>query len=79
MKALSEKIVELIENARVYVSKTANTTMVYTYFHIGKLIVEEMQKGEERAEYGANLLIQVSIDLKKNKDHAFVLFLILNE
>jgi hypothetical protein len=29
---------------------------VYTYFEIGRIIVEEEQEGEFRAEYGKNLI-----------------------
>jgi predicted nuclease of restriction endonuclease-like (RecB) superfamily len=37
--------------------------MVFTYFHIGKLLVEEWQQGEKRAGYGENLLKSVSANL----------------
>ena len=30
--------------------------MVYTYFEIGRMIVEEEQKGKERAEYGKQII-----------------------
>lgn len=63
MASLSEKIISLIQTARGYVAKSANTTMVFTYYQIGRMIVEELQSGEARAEYGKNLLKQVSTDL----------------
>jgi predicted nuclease of restriction endonuclease-like (RecB) superfamily len=34
--------------------------MVYTYFEIGKMIVEEEQQGKERAEYGKKLIKELS-------------------
>ena len=34
--------------------------MVITYFEIGKMIVEEEQKGKERAEYGQQLTRELS-------------------
>ena len=37
--------------------------MVYTYFEIGKIIVEELQSGTKRATYGKSLLKDVSKDL----------------
>jgi predicted nuclease of restriction endonuclease-like (RecB) superfamily len=37
--------------------------MVQTYFEIGKMIVEEEQKGKERAEYGQQLIEELSIRL----------------
>jgi len=63
MNQLSVKIVSLIEQARQQVARVSNTTMVQTYFAIGRLLVEDMQKGELRAQYGAELLKQVSADL----------------
>ena len=63
MNFLSEKISHLIVDARTHIAKTENTTIVYTYFNIGKLIIEELQEGEKRADYGKSLLKQVSLDL----------------
>ena len=38
-------------------AKTAvNLTMVYAYYEIGRIIVEEEQRGERRAAYGQQLL-----------------------
>lgn len=39
--------------------------MVYTYYKIGRRIVEQEQKGLNRAEYGTELLYQLSIELSK--------------
>jgi len=50
------QIVSLLQEARLQVVKAVNHTMVYTYFNIGKMIVEEEQNGKERAEYGKQLL-----------------------
>lgn len=37
-------------------AKTAvNLSMVYAYFEIGRMIVEEEQHGENRAAYGAQI------------------------
>jgi predicted nuclease of restriction endonuclease-like (RecB) superfamily len=57
------KIAELLKNARSKVVQTVNKTMVYTYFEIGRTIVEEEQKGKERAEYGKQLLKGLSTKL----------------
>jgi predicted nuclease of restriction endonuclease-like (RecB) superfamily len=43
--------------------RTINTTMVCTYFEIGRMIVEEEQNGKERAEYGKQLLKGLSEQL----------------
>jgi predicted nuclease of restriction endonuclease-like (RecB) superfamily len=61
---LSNRIISLIESSRTRVANYVNSTMVFTYFEVGKLIIEEFQNGEERAKYGDNLLNSISIDLK---------------
>lgn len=71
MASLSDKIIRLIQSARGYIAKSANTTMVLTYFQIGRMIVEELQQGEPRAEYGKNLLKQVSADLTQKLGKGF--------
>ena len=63
MIELSQKIIQIIETARSRVSIAVNTTMVHTYFEVGRMIVEELQEGKERAKYGTNLLNYVSKDL----------------
>jgi len=54
------KVKELLRHARKTVVQTVNKTMVITYFEIGKMIVEEEQKGKERAEYGQQLTRELS-------------------
>lgn len=55
-KILFSQVVELLQNARQQVLRTVNSTMVYTYFEIGRMIVEEEQSGKDRAEYGKQIL-----------------------
>ncbi|TDE28832.1 DUF1016 domain-containing protein [Flavobacterium ranwuense] len=55
-KILFSQVVALLQNARQQVLRTVNSTMVYTYFEIGRMIVEEEQNGKNRAEYGKQLL-----------------------
>jgi len=45
--------------------------MVYTYFEIGRIIVEEEQKGKERAEYGKKILKRLSQKLNKEFGRGF--------
>ena len=71
MISLSNKIAELIHEARMYIARKTNTAMIYTYFQIGKLIVEELQQGEKRAEYGIQLLESVSTDLSQKFGKGF--------
>jgi predicted nuclease of restriction endonuclease-like (RecB) superfamily len=53
---LFQQVVELLQNARQQVLRTVNSTMVCTYFEIGRMIVEEEQSGKDRAEYGKQIL-----------------------
>nr|WP_314838855.1 PDDEXK nuclease domain-containing protein [uncultured Flavobacterium sp.] len=62
-KVLFSQVVELLQNARTQVLRTVNSTMVYTYFEIGRMIVEEEQNGKDRAEYGKQLLKGLSKEL----------------
>jgi len=54
------RIAELLRNARNTVIQSVNKTMVYTYFEIGRAIVEEEQKGKIRAEYGKKIIKELS-------------------
>jgi predicted nuclease of restriction endonuclease-like (RecB) superfamily len=54
------KIAGLLNEARKFIVKNVNQTIVLTYFEIGKLIVEEEQEGKERAEYGKSVLKELS-------------------
>ena len=60
---LLAKISKLIIDARKNIVSTINLTMIVTYWHIGKYIIEHEQGGKERAEYGTQLLKRLSIDL----------------
>lgn len=62
---LYSRIAYLLETARQNVVRTVNETMVHTYFEIGRMIVEEEQHGQERAEYGKQVLKELSLRLTK--------------
>ncbi len=66
-----DKIAELLKNARNKVIQTVNSTMVFTYYEIGRLIVEEEQKGRQRAEYGKQLLKGLSKRLNSEFGRGF--------
>jgi len=55
-----KRAIDLLHSARQQVVRQVNLTMVYTYFEIGQMIVEEEQKGKDRAEYGKQLLTGLS-------------------
>lgn len=54
------KILDLLKTARRTVVQSVNKTIVDTYFEIGRLIVEEEQNGKSKAEYGQNLITELS-------------------
>lgn len=60
IEKLYEEIKQIIEGSRDRVYRTANFEMVKAYWNIGRLIVEEEQQGRERAEYGKDLIRQLS-------------------
>ena len=53
-----------IETARQNAVKAINTELVKANWEIGRHIVEFEQQGNERAEYGTDLLARLSKDLK---------------
>lgn len=55
-----ENIINILEDARRKTYRAINFSMVQAYWHIGRLIVEEEQKGEKRAEYGNYLIKELS-------------------
>ncbi|TCD10254.1 DUF1016 family protein [Pedobacter frigidisoli] len=57
---LYSKVIQLLNEARQNVAQTINNTMAMAYFEVGKMIVEEEQKGEEKAEYGKRVLKELS-------------------
>ena len=59
-KDIYDEISNLLKEARKSIVSNINTTMTKTYFLIGKRIVEEEQNGNERAEYGENLIKNLS-------------------
>ena len=63
---LISAIGNLILEGRKKALVAVNTTLVATYWHIGRCIVEFEQKGHEKADYGSNLLKRLSKDLKNS-------------
>ena len=62
---------DLIRSARHAAASTVNTLQVLTNFEIGRRIVEQEQKGEERAGYGQELLNTLSKALTTEFGHGF--------
>ncbi len=55
----------ILTEGRNRVATAINTALVQTYWTIGQHIVEYEQQGNERAEYGSNLLNRLVKDLKE--------------
>lgn len=66
--ALFEHISKLIDEAHNHVRTTINTVMVYTYYGVGRYIVEDEQHGEKRAAYGKSILKNLSKRLSDKYD-----------
>ncbi|MBX3256589.1 MAG: hypothetical protein KF862_20805 [Chitinophagaceae bacterium] len=60
-----------IEQARQNAFKAVNTELVKANWEIGRHIVEYEQHGQERAEYGSELLSRLSKDLRQRYGKGF--------
>ena len=54
------RVSNLLKEARESVVRTVNNTMVFTYLEIGRMIVNEEQNGKQRAEYGKQIIKELS-------------------
>jgi predicted nuclease of restriction endonuclease-like (RecB) superfamily len=59
-EAFINQAVQLVQDARLQVVKQTNSVMVFTYFQLGRLIVEQKQEGKARAGYGKETIHQLS-------------------
>ena len=55
-----QTIKEVLKQARSRAYRAVNFAMVQAYWNIGRIIVEEEQKGKARSDYGAYLLDELS-------------------
>ena len=78
LEALYDQIKQVIDKARATVYHQVNATMLETYWHIGKLIVEKEQAGKTRAEYGKQLMSALSKKLSKELGRGFSLSNLFN-
>jgi predicted nuclease of restriction endonuclease-like (RecB) superfamily len=68
---LLSDIRQIIEQARQKVYQTVNSEMVQAYWHIGRLVVEDEQQGQQRAAYGKQQLLQLSEQLTREFGKGF--------
>lgn len=62
-KELVNDVCTIIDEGRQKAYASVNSSMIETYWKIGKRIVEEEQCGNERAEYGKRIIEQLSNEL----------------
>jgi predicted nuclease of restriction endonuclease-like (RecB) superfamily len=60
---LFDRVVSILEQARANVVRAVNSHMVIAYWLIGREIVQALQGGDERAEYGKEVVKQLSVRL----------------
>ncbi|MCF6317683.1 MAG: PDDEXK nuclease domain-containing protein [Proteobacteria bacterium] len=65
------EIVGLIQKTQSQVKQSINTAMLQSYWHIGRLIVEHEQNGEQRSSYGKKQLQYLSEQLKEKFGKGF--------
>jgi hypothetical protein len=70
---LLDSIKKVITESRQRVFRMANSALLQTYWQIGKLIIDEEQNGNEKAEYGKatlrNLAKQLTLEFGKGFDY----------
>ena len=64
-------ITALLEEARQQSARHINAILTATYWEIGRRIAEYLQAGEERADYGDEMLERLSTDLTKKFGRGF--------
>lgn len=68
---LLNSIRELLTQSRKQVIQVVNTAMIQTYWQIGRLIIEDEQQGQDRAEYGKQALQALSRSLTEEFGKGF--------
>jgi predicted nuclease of restriction endonuclease-like (RecB) superfamily len=60
---LFDRVVAILEQARARTARAVHSEMVLAYFHIGREIVQQIQRGDARAEYGQRVIEELSAQL----------------
>ena len=69
--SLLDRVVLILEQARTNVVRAVNSNMVTAYWLIGREIVQELQGGDERAEYGKQVIENLSRQLAERYGRGF--------
>lgn len=65
------RVASILEEARTNVVRVINSQMVIAYWLIGREIVLEIQQGEDRAEYGKQVIVNLSTQLTRKYGQGF--------
>jgi predicted nuclease of restriction endonuclease-like (RecB) superfamily len=71
IEKLYSNIRHIIEEGKSSAFRAVNFAMVQTYWHIGKLIVENEQSGKQRADYGKELIEKLALKLSAEYGKGF--------
>ena len=66
-----DRILDILKNARKQAKMALNISMVYSYYEVGRAIIEEEQNGKQRAEYGKTILKELSKRLTESLGKGF--------
>lgn len=69
--ALFDRVAGILDQARANVVRAVNSHMVLAYWLIGREIVQELQGGKERAEYGKQVINDLSRRLTERYGRGF--------
>lgn len=69
--SLFNRVVTILDQARSNVARAVNNNMVIAYWLIGREVVQEIQAGAKRAQYGKQVIEQLSAALTKQYGRGF--------
>ena len=69
--SLFDRVVSILEQSKANVARSINSNMTLAYWLIDREIVQALQKGEERAEYGKRLISDLSKRLSSKYGQGF--------
>ena len=62
----------ILQSSRHQAMQTVNTAMVEAYWQVGREIVEEEQRGKDRAAYGSRLIEELAVGLSQEFGKGFI-------
>jgi predicted nuclease of restriction endonuclease-like (RecB) superfamily len=68
---LFERVARILDEARASVVRSVNSTMVLAYWQIGREMVETLQGGDPRAEYGERIVDELAARLSARYGRGF--------